>query len=171
MVAPIPHQRSDRDVHGEPPFALLHGRHGGLPLLHGRHRGLPLLHGRHKGLPLPFAIRHSLPFFQSPVANHQSLSFSPFAIRRRSRHSLIANRQSLPFSVVANSLMADTVVCPYYSLFATRCRSSSRQSLIASRCRPRQSLIASRCYHPCDFFSPFRIQLMQQPTGVTSELQ
>jgi len=38
------------------------------PRLYGRHNGLPLLHGRHKGLPLPFAIRHSLPFAQSPVA-------------------------------------------------------------------------------------------------------
>ncbi len=27
---------------------------------------------------------------------------------------------SLPFPVVANSLMADTRVCPYHSLFATR---------------------------------------------------
>jgi hypothetical protein len=27
-----------------------------------------LPNGRHKGLPLPFAIRHSLPFDQSPVA-------------------------------------------------------------------------------------------------------
>jgi hypothetical protein len=69
------------------------------------------------------------------------------------RYSLIANRQSLPFSVVADSLMADTVVCPYYmadtkvcpyySLFATRCRSSSRQSLITSRCLSRHSLFAA----------------------------
>jgi len=44
-----------------------------------------------------------------------------------------------------------------YSPFAIRCRFASRQSLIASR-----------CYHPCDFFSPFRIQPSQQPTGVTS---
>jgi hypothetical protein len=103
------------------------------PLLNGRHRGLPLLHARHKGLPLPFAIRHSLPFFQSPVANHQSLSFSPFAIRRRSRQSLLAIRCSLPFSPVANHQSPFTAVL------------TSRQSLIASRCRPRQSLIASRC--------------------------
>ena len=78
-----------------------------------------------------------------------------------------------------------------YSPLAIRCRSSSRQSpvairrrsrqspvanppvaaVLASRCRPRQSLIASRCYHPCDFFSPLRIQPSQQPTGFVSELQ
>jgi hypothetical protein len=50
-------------------------------------------------------IRHS------PLAIRQSLPFD---------HSPIAIRQSPLFSVVADSLMADTRVCPYHSLFAIR---------------------------------------------------
>jgi hypothetical protein len=48
--------------------------------------------------------------------------YSPFAIRR-----------SLPFSVVADSLMADTRVCPYHSLFAIRYSLPFDQSPIANR--------------------------------------
>jgi hypothetical protein len=115
------------------------------PLLHGRHGGLPLLHGKHKGLPLPFAIRHSLPFFQSPVANHRSL----------------------PFSVVADSLMADTRVCPYHSLIATRYSLpfSSRQSLITSRqslpFSPVAAVLAIR-------YSPFAIRYSPLTTPAIS---
>jgi hypothetical protein len=48
-----------------------------------------------------------LPF--APTIRLLFAYYSPFAIRR-----------SLPFSVVADSLMADTKVCPYHSLFAIR---------------------------------------------------
>ena len=58
-----------------------------------------------------FATRYSLPFDQSPIAI----------------------RQSLPFSVVADSLMADKRVCPYHSLFATRYSLPFDQSPIAIR--------------------------------------
>ena len=67
-----------------------------------------------------FATRYSLPFDQSPIA-----------IRR-----------SLPFSVVADSLMADTKVCPYHSLFATRYSLPFDQSPIAIR----HSLPFFRCF-------------------------
>jgi len=57
---------------------------------------------------------------------------------------------------------------------------SCRQSLITSRCLSHHSLLAIRysppfsllaTHHPCDFFFPLRIQLMQQPTGFVGELQ
>jgi hypothetical protein len=122
MVAQIPHQRSDRDVHGEPPFAPAIWQTQGFASTTWQTQVFASTTWQAQG--------------SAPTIRHSLLA---------TRCSLFANRQSLPFSVVADSLMADTKVCPYHSLIATRCRSSSRQSLIASRCRPRQSLIASRC--------------------------
>jgi hypothetical protein len=76
-------------------------------------------------------------------------------------------------TVVCLYYMADTRVCPYYSPLAIRYSLPFRQSPVANHQSPftavltsRQSLIASRCYHPCDFFSPLRIQPSQQPTGL-----
>jgi hypothetical protein len=178
MVAQIPHQRSDRDVHGEPPFAPTTWQTRWSASTTWQTQGFA---------PTTWQTQGS-----APTIRHSLLA---------TRCSLFANRQSLPFSVVADSLMADTRVCPYHSLIATRyslpffqspvanhqslpfspvaavlairysplairCRFSSRQSLIAIHCRPRQSLIASRCYHPCDFFPSLRIQPSQQPTGL-----
>jgi hypothetical protein len=78
-------------------------------------------------------LQGELPF--APTIRH-----SPFAIRCRSFP--VAIRQSLPFPVVADSLMADTKVCPYHSLFATRYSLPFDQSPIAIR----QSLPFFRCF-------------------------
>jgi hypothetical protein len=83
------------------------------PLLYGRHRGLPLLHGRHGYM----ADTVVCPYYMADTR------VCPYHSLIAVRYSLIANRQSLPFSVVANSLMADTRGLPLpfanrHSLFA-----------------------------------------------------
>jgi hypothetical protein len=112
MVAQIPHQRSDRDVHGEPPFAPTKWQTQGFAFTTWQTQVFASTTWQAQG--------------SAPTIRHSLLA---------TRCSLFANRQSLPFSVVANSLMADTKVCPYYSLIATRYSLpfSSRQSLITSR--------------------------------------
>jgi hypothetical protein len=72
------------------------------------------------------------------------------------RHSPLALRQSPPFSVVADSLMADTRVCPYHSLFAIRYSLpflpvANRQSLPFD-----QSPIANRQSLPFCYSLPLR---------------
>jgi hypothetical protein len=89
---------------------------------------------------LPFAIRYLLspPFSDLPICRLPTC---------------------LPFSVVADSLMADTVVCPYHSLLAIRYLLPFRQSPVANHQSPpfspvaavlatRYSLFATRCHFP-----------------------
>ncbi|MFZ8852658.1 hypothetical protein [Fervidibacter sp.] len=76
-------------------------------------------------------------------------------------HSLLAIRHSLLAAVFTKSYMADTRVCPYHSPFATR--HSPPFSPVVAVLATRYWLLAT--HHPCDFFFPLRIQLMQQLTG------